>query len=400
MKILNLLEGNNTELFHITGRSALVGMIELGGISLSMLNHNPGEKEVVDSAGYSGSKLYYLSMSRMRRNSFAAANTSEFSLYGRLKLDFRKISRYGRVVPVSFSGKAGERGETEDRLISDHPMLPWGVVEYIEVYVPKHVTHHDRVVMATLSDLVELRVFTDFDKFQTGRGWLSLSAVPEVESKYPIDRYHRVDGVSVPEREFELLLKFIETGDLTDSEAEYMSTRLVDLQIYSLLISGRISRKQHARLLKALRAKGIGGDDFHLIDDRLNERIAGVSGSSDGIHFWNIPGFNWYFHLKSEIGHNVVSQLVDFRSDIRDGVPDEILLRLIPTDVKAVVGLKSCYVDFEMNCEPDEKNEFKFRDGHLSGTVRMSHTEISEIVVRDVLVAIADMCSVMVKSIR
>lgn len=99
MKILNLLEGNNTELFHITSRSALEGMIELGGVSLSMLNHNPGEKEVVDSAGYSGSKLYYLSMSRMRRNSFADLNSSKYQLSGRLKFDARKLSRYGKIVP-------------------------------------------------------------------------------------------------------------------------------------------------------------------------------------------------------------------------------------------------------------------------------------------------------------
>ncbi len=394
MKILNLLEGNNTELFHITSRGGLEGMIELGGVSLSMLNHNPGEKEVVDSAGYSGSKLYYLSMSRMRRNSFADLNSSKYQLSGRLKFDARKLSRYGKIVPVNFHSLDGERGETEDRLISDHPMLPWSVVEYIEVYVPKHVTHHDRVVMATLSDLVELRVFNDFEKFQTGRGWTELSnGVSE--------RYHKVPEKGIPERDFELLIKFIKTGDLTDSEAEYISSKIGNLAIRRVLTHGSISRKQHAMLLGALRDRGISGDEFYVIDDKLKSRVKALGDSSDEHrHFWEVSGFDWYSHLKSEIGSKVVANLEDFRHDVHQGIPDEILLSLFPKEFKKEVGLNSCYVDVVLNSDPDDdENYFDFQDGHLKGRVYFTHTRVNDIGVKDVLDVMAEMCSVIVKNL-
>lgn len=132
MKINEILnEGLTGVVYHITTLYALSEMLRTGEIKLSpaLPDEHPGQEYILGKG-----KLFYLSLSRTR--------TSRYLLHFRrgtadnppvlLTLDGTALSNKYRSVPVDFyRNSADKRGsETEDRLISDQPVI-MGSLKYI-----------------------------------------------------------------------------------------------------------------------------------------------------------------------------------------------------------------------------------------------------------------------------
>ena len=132
MKINEILnEGLTGVVYHITTLYALSEMLRTGEIKLSpaLPDEHPGKEYILGKG-----KLFYLSLSRTR--------TSRYLLKFRrgtadnppvlLTLDGNALSNKYRSVPVDFySNSADKRGsETEDRIITDHPVI-MGSLKYI-----------------------------------------------------------------------------------------------------------------------------------------------------------------------------------------------------------------------------------------------------------------------------
>lgn len=137
MRILNLLEGNTERLYHFTNFIGVVGMMRDGKIKLAKLAAQDKESNLTNNAfAGSGDKAYFLSTARNRSGDFLMNNFRIREIGVLLSIDGRRVSRYGRVIPVSYDETL--RGEQEDRIVSDKEFIPIdAVVSSVDVYVPR-----------------------------------------------------------------------------------------------------------------------------------------------------------------------------------------------------------------------------------------------------------------------
>lgn len=174
VKILNLLEGSEL-LYHATFQDAMYGILRTGGIQLTDLRFNPWERGLMDDAHPSSSgKLYFLSMSRNRANDFSInlLKSNRGSLTFRICFTGRTISKYGKIYPINYYGSTGDRGEMEDRLVSDVNKIPFSDFDHVDVLLPQtgFVTDYHKKMLRTLANRVECRFFDNVKNFISGRG--------------------------------------------------------------------------------------------------------------------------------------------------------------------------------------------------------------------------------------
>lgn len=132
MLIQTLLEGSE-RLFHTTQVNAIGSILSAGGLLTSQLMSSELEVRIVRKAG-GREKLYYLSFSRNLANDYIHANI-DYDKLVTFEFDSRSIAKYGKVVPVNFFGLNTTRGEMEDRLITDHNIIPLTAVKHIRCVV-------------------------------------------------------------------------------------------------------------------------------------------------------------------------------------------------------------------------------------------------------------------------
>lgn len=135
MKIKQLLEGSEI-LFHGTTSPRFHQMVKVGGIVLSGLASDHHEHPLVVRKLGISKKMYFLSLARSLHSMYLTSMIQ--SGYGVvLQFDGRTLSRYGKIKPVHFFDFPGGDDEMEDRLLSDHGMIPLTAVSKILVFCPR-----------------------------------------------------------------------------------------------------------------------------------------------------------------------------------------------------------------------------------------------------------------------
>jgi len=100
MKLVNLAEGSE-RLFHLVSVVYIESVISSGRLVLSQLMTKGNEYSAMERAYGKTSKLYFLSLARSLRSEFISdASASHTQCI--FEFSGRKLSRYGRVVPINF----------------------------------------------------------------------------------------------------------------------------------------------------------------------------------------------------------------------------------------------------------------------------------------------------------
>lgn len=172
MKLINLSEGSE-KLFHLVSVAYIESVISSGRLVLSQLMTKANEYAAFKRAYGKTSKLYFLSLARSLRSEFikdAGAATTQciFEFSG------RKLSRYGRVVPINFFNSINDEhvDEMEDRLVSDRGSISISECECVHVmcpdkYIGRFKEMHER-------HGIEVRFYRKYRDLVSMRNWVNL----------------------------------------------------------------------------------------------------------------------------------------------------------------------------------------------------------------------------------
>lgn len=139
MKIINLLEGSE-RLFHSVVMQAVESILDSGKFVFSQLISNELEVRAMKYAYNSTDKLYYFSFARSIKSAYIGESTRRNQCL--FEFSGRKVSRYGKIVPLNFFNGPNDEifDEMEDRLVTNKSSMPVTVCECM------HVMCEDRYV--------------------------------------------------------------------------------------------------------------------------------------------------------------------------------------------------------------------------------------------------------------
>jgi hypothetical protein len=270
MKIIKLLEGSEL-LYHVTDAVSMRGILKLGGLQLSDLRYSSFERGLIDELfpnGKHGDKLYYLSMSRNRANSFVNDQMFRRILF-RFCLRGRSISKYGRIVPINYFNDVRIRGEMEDRLISDHNLIPLSLVDHVDVFINGSLGDEDFALLRAIEVRVPCRYFTTKMNFLMGRNAVEIGDLSGYELE--VDAPSEIHG---NESRIDALGRYL-SGDYSDADLDEIRWRdawwISDgLGEHGLATGTDVGHK----LRMVLRAGGIKGRHgvYDLIDRIMGEK--------------------------------------------------------------------------------------------------------------------------------
>lgn len=172
MKLVNLTEGSE-RLFHLVSVAYIESVISSGRLVLSQLMTKGNEYRAMERAYGKTSKMYFLSLTRSLMSDFisdaSAAHTQcifEFS--------GRKLSRYGRVIPINFFNAEGAEkvDEMEDRLVSDRGIIPISECECVHVICPNKFIGRFKEMHERYG--VEVRFYRKYTDLVSLRNWINL----------------------------------------------------------------------------------------------------------------------------------------------------------------------------------------------------------------------------------
>lgn len=207
MKLVNLSEGSE-RLFHLVSVAYIESVISSGRLVLSQLMTKANEHDAYMRAYGKTSKLYFLSLARSLRSEFirdAGASYTQciFEFSG------RKLSRYGRVVPINFFNKVGDENvdEMEDRLVSDRGVIPINECECVHVmcpnkYIGRFKEMHERYGVEIrfyrkYADLVSLRNWVNLDDMIRGASEISTGKYSTMMDKHGSGENYRELGLAI-----------------------------------------------------------------------------------------------------------------------------------------------------------------------------------------------------------
>ena len=193
MKLVNLAEGSE-RLFHLVSVVYIESVISSGRLVLSQLMTKGNEYSAMERAYGKTSKLYFLSLARSLRSEFisdaSAAHTQcifEFSS--------RKLSRYGRVVPINFFNAEGAEkvDEMEDRLLSDRGVIPISECECVHVICPNKFIGRFKEMHERYG--VEVRFYRKYADLVSLRNWVALDDMIRGASEISSGKYSTIVDV-------------------------------------------------------------------------------------------------------------------------------------------------------------------------------------------------------------
>ena len=197
------------------------GILKLGGLQLSDLRYSSFERGLIDELfpnGKHGDKLYYLSMSRNRANSFVNDQMFRRILF-RFCLRGRSISKYGRIVPINYFNDVRIRGEMEDRLISDHNLIPLSLVDHVDVFINGSLGNEDFALLRAIEVRVPCRYFTTKMNFLMGRNAVEIGDLSGYELE--VDEPSEIHG---NESRIDALGRYL-SGDYSDADLDEIRWR-------------------------------------------------------------------------------------------------------------------------------------------------------------------------------
>lgn len=134
MKITQLLEGSEV-LYHRIGTTGLMKIIESGTIVMSQLTSNHQEVPVTRKITNIDKTMYYLSLARSLNSSYMRNSAQKFMVV--FQFSGRRLTKYGKIVPIDFFHNSEDGSdEMEDRLISNHGVIPINIAERVFVTCP------------------------------------------------------------------------------------------------------------------------------------------------------------------------------------------------------------------------------------------------------------------------
>ena len=172
MKLVNLAEGSE-RLFHLVSVVYIESVISSGRLVLSQLMTKGNEYSAMERAYGKTSKLYFLSLARSLRSEFISdASASHTQCI--FEFSSRKLSRYGRVVPINFFNAAGAEkvDEMEDRLLSDRGVIPISECECVHVICPNKFIGRFKEMHERYG--VEVRFYRKYADLVSLRNWVTL----------------------------------------------------------------------------------------------------------------------------------------------------------------------------------------------------------------------------------
>lgn len=182
MKLLDLLEGSD-KLFHLTKLTNLSDMLVSGGLLCSTMNEVE-DKRVRSRLGIEG-KIFYLSMARSMRSSFIRNQLQYNESVVCFEIDGRKLSRYGRVLPINFfTRKREDTFEMEDRLIGDRGLLEFssGIFTGIRILVQPGNSGKWGDLFSELEKYgIPMKFFKNSEDFSTDRNWVGFDQFEDGE---------------------------------------------------------------------------------------------------------------------------------------------------------------------------------------------------------------------------
>lgn len=134
MRILQLLEGSEI-LFHATPNKFIRSIATSGSISLSHLLADHSELLLIRRQLKNNTdKLFYLSLARSLHSEYLSKSLGgDITVF---EFNSQTISKYGKISAYDYFSDAEDSKKTdemEDRLISDHPIIPLKVVTRMHV---------------------------------------------------------------------------------------------------------------------------------------------------------------------------------------------------------------------------------------------------------------------------
>jgi hypothetical protein len=170
----------------------------------------------------------------------------------------RTLSKYGKVYPINYYGSNDNRGEMEDRLVSDVNLIPFSDFDYVDVLLPRGLstTDYQRKLIKAVSERVRCRVFDNPKKFFSGRG--------DVEFDFEIEGGVNLGGNAFGNHEVvKITIKYFEGGELTDAEKD----ELRRANLFNILNTVNTGSEVGHRLRLVLRKAGV--KDVKDMEDRL-----------------------------------------------------------------------------------------------------------------------------------
>lgn len=172
MKLVNLTEGSE-RLFHLVSVVYIESVISSGRLVLSQLMTKGNEYSAMERAYGKTSKLYFLSLARSLRSEFISDASSSHTQCI-FEFSGRKLSRYGRVVPINFFNAEGAEkvDEMEDRLLSDRGVIPISECECVHVICPNKFIGRFKEMHERYG--VEIRFYRKYADLVSLRNWINL----------------------------------------------------------------------------------------------------------------------------------------------------------------------------------------------------------------------------------
>jgi hypothetical protein len=206
-------------------------------------------------------------MSRNRANEFSDGMLTAVGKQGlvfRICFSGRTLSKYGKVYPINYYGSNDNRGEMEDRLVSDVNLIPFSDFDYVDVLLPRGLstTDYQRKLIKAVSERVRCRVFDNPKKFFSGRGDVEFDFDVAGEVNLGGDLFGD-DGVA------EIIIKYFEGGELTDDEKD----ELRRAKLFNILNTVNTGSEVGHRLRLVMRKAGV--EDVKDMEDRLFALIDG-----------------------------------------------------------------------------------------------------------------------------
>lgn len=275
MKIQSLLEVSSL-VFHTTGWAALPTIAKHGTILLSGSIVSKNETNIAKNVGRDGRNLYYLSLSRNLHNAFNETlnELAVFEFSGHLL-----TSKYGKIVPVNFFKDVNNRGEMEDRLISDEPYIKITdcsrlLVSCSDKRVPliKHIIDKYDIPVVFFKSAKDLKARKNGMSYDE-----RINLANGVDASVPYDSKNELNDITAMYDDVaNTIEKFLDGRRVDDIDAKIAG--LFDLPMRSLLWKIRIHDPARGHeLMKKIRDSGFG--DSSEIQNLKNRIVAKFKGS-------------------------------------------------------------------------------------------------------------------------
>lgn len=207
-------------------------------------------------------------MSRNRANEFSDGMLTAVGKQGlvfRICFSGRTLSKYGKVYPINYYGSNDNRGEMEDRLVSDVNLIPFSDFDYVDVLLPRGLptTDYQRKLIKAVSERVRCRVFDNPKKFFSGRGDVEFDF--DVEGEVNLDNSNSFGTDDVAE----IIIKYFGGGKLTDVEKD----ELRRAKLFNILDTVNTGSELGHRLRLVMRKAGV--KDVKDMEEKLVKMLGG-----------------------------------------------------------------------------------------------------------------------------